>query len=66
MEFFLEKVDNNYNSVLTDDYSVDYVNENIFEEESKIEKELFKKRVTMVSLGAFYVLLFVVSFTLLS
>lgn len=58
----MENLDNNYNSVLSDDY----VNENIFEEESKIEKELFKKRITMVSLGAFYILLFVVSFTLLS
>ena len=62
----MENLDNNYSSVSTDDYSTDYVNENIFEEESKIEKELFKKRVTMVGLGAFYVLLFVVSFTLLS
>ncbi len=61
----------NYNSnpsrsITIDEYTSDYVSNNVLEEEAKIKKELFKKKLTIISLGTIYVLLLVISFTLLS
>jgi len=56
----------NSNSIAMEDYTSDYVYNNVLEEEAKIKKELFKKKLTLISLGTFYVLLLVVSFSLLS
>ncbi len=53
-------------NILTDEYSNDYINTNAFETDEEIRKELFKKKIAIIGLGTFYVLLFVVSFTLLS
>ncbi len=56
----------NSKSMLIDEYASDFVSNNILQEEEKIKKELFKKKLTIISLGTLYVLLLVVSFTLLS
>lgn len=60
----------NYNSnpkiVTINEYTSDFVSNNVIEEEAKIKKELFRKKLTIISLGTIYVLLLVVSFTLLS
>ncbi len=56
----------NSKSMFIDEYASDFVSNNILQEEEKIKKELFKKKLTIISLGTLYVLLLVVSFTLLS
>ncbi len=53
-------------SLLLSKQKSDYVSNNILEEEAKLKKELFKKKITIVSLGTIYVLLLIVSLTLLS
>ena len=62
----MENYNSNSDSIAMEDYTSDYVYNNVFEEEAKIKKELFKKKMTLISLGTFYVLLLVVSFSLLS
>ena len=62
----MENYSSNSNSISLDEYTTDYVSNNIFKEEDKIKKELFKKKITIISLGTIYVLLLIVSFTLLS
>ncbi len=62
----MENYNSNPRSITIDEYTSDYVSNNVLEEEAKIKKELFKKKLTIISLGTIYVLLLVVSFTLLS
>ncbi|MEE9430401.1 MAG: hypothetical protein V3V16_05130 [Melioribacteraceae bacterium] len=62
----MENFKNANANILTEEYSNDYVNANAFETDEEIRKELYKKKIAIIGLGTFYVLLFVVSFTLLS
>jgi hypothetical protein len=62
----MDNYSSNSKSITIDEYASDYVSNNVLEEEAKIKKELFKKKLTIISLGTIYVLLLIVSFTLLS
>jgi len=44
----------------------DFISENLHEEDAIIQREIKKRKMTMLSLGTFYILLLIVSFTLLS
>jgi len=44
----------------------DFISENLLEEELIYEEELKKRKLTLVSLGSIYILLLLVSFTLLT
>lgn len=44
----------------------DFISENLHEEDANIQREIKKRKMTMLSLGTFYILLLVISFTLLS
>jgi hypothetical protein len=62
----MDNYSSNSKSILVNENVTDFVSNNILEEEAKIKKELFKKKLTIISLGTIYVLLLIVSFTLLS
>jgi hypothetical protein len=62
----MDNYSSNSKSITINEYASDYVSNNVLEEEAKIKKELFKKKLTIISLGTIYVLLLIVSFTLLS
>lgn len=44
----------------------DFISENLHEEDANIQREIKKRKMTMLSLGTFYILLLIISFTLLS
>ena len=54
------------NSVLLEENTKDFVSENLEEEELHLQKELRKRKLTLISLGSVYVLLILASFTLLT
>ena len=54
------------NSVLLEENTKDFISENLEEEELHLQKELRKRKLTLISLGSVYVLLILASFTLLT
>lgn len=55
-----------HSNILLKDEVNDFISENLHEEDANIQREIKKRKMTMLSLGTFYILLLVISFTLLS
>ncbi|MBK7978859.1 MAG: hypothetical protein IPK06_02370 [Ignavibacteriae bacterium] len=55
-----------YSRILINDSNNDYISNTLFEEEQHIKDEIKKRKLKLIGLGSLYIVLILVSFTLLA
>jgi hypothetical protein len=62
----LEKSNILQSKILFNESASDFISSTLFEEEGQIQEDLKKRKLTLIGLGSLYIVLILVSFTLLS
>jgi hypothetical protein len=62
----LEKTTTFHNNILFEEQSKDFISSTLFEEDYQIKEDIKKRKITLIGLGSLYVILVLVSLTLLA